>query len=397
MNNYSEEEILEVVAERVRKYTSNESTSVTYNKARQIMSSVLYCMEEADYGQVNSEGKGFSSIISMKSNQKAKEAFRIGLNKKKEKINDARLLYDKLKESFHYYENDCYFETIVSGMEGFFKVYDVEFDATNHILTLDYPLIKEVRNLKGIDLIYEYLSRTVLEQQFLSRFEEENVIQILSGYPSKHTEAIMNICKLVLRNALGCMLIDKSIYDLNMDAKNRDEVQKRYEKFSIEEFANLITQLLEVLIREEFNDDRGLFNYLKNDVGEFAFELEFCIKNKCLTQLFLEVKKESLEGAVFEDGTSMEDEKLRELIEEMHNVALVEDRIELLKRSIKSLADLKEIILECFYSEEYNKVFALLGSVEISVLQNEIKQKIDFDEELYEWEMQLMNQAEGIC
>jgi hypothetical protein len=196
-------------------------------------------------------------------------------------------------------------------MEGFFKVYDVEFDATNHILTLDYPLIKEAHNLKGIDLIYEYLRRTALEQRFLSRFEEENVIQILSGYPSKHSEAIMNICKIVLRNALGCMLIQKPIYELNMDAKNKYEVQKRFENYSVEELVNLITHLLELLIREEFEDDRELFDYLKNDVDEFAFELEYCMKNKVLEQLFLEAKRENIEGAVYEDGASMEDEKLK--------------------------------------------------------------------------------------
>jgi hypothetical protein len=80
----------------------------------------------------------------------------------------------------------------------------------------------------------------------------------------------------------------------------------------------------------------------------------------------------------------------------LSNVTQVEDRIELLKRSIKSLADLKEIMLECFYGEEYNKVFGLLSPEEISVLQDEIKQKIDFDEELYEWELQLMKRTGSI-
>lgn len=396
MNDYSEEEILEVVAERVRKFTSNESTSVTYNTARQIMSSVLYCMEAAEEEQEYSKENNFTSIINIQCNRKAKETFRIGLNKKKDKISNARLLYDKLKDMFYNYENQCYFDTIISGMEGFFKVYDVEFDATNDILTLDYPLLKEVFGLKGIDLIYEYLLRTELEQQFLSRFAQKNVIEILSGYHSNHSEHIMNICKLVLRNALGCMLIQKTIYDLKINSRNRFEIQNRCEKYNAQELEHLITGLLENLIREEFDDDKILFHYLKYDIPEFAFELKYCLDNNCLKQLFLDNRKESSKATAFEDGISMEDKELRKLIEKMQDISFVEDRIELLKRSIKSLSDLKEILQECFYEEEYNKVFALLSLEEIDVLQEEINQKIDFDEELYEWEKELMKRTDSI-
>lgn len=388
--NFSEEELLQIVAERVRKFTSNESTSVTYTKARQIMGSILYCMEDWEEEQINLDENNADTTIRTKADINAKEAFQIGLNKKKMKIKSALVLYNKLRNTFCYYENECYRDTVISGMEGFFKVYDVEFDATNHILTLDYPLIKEVCKLKGIDLIYEYLYRTVLEQRFLKRFEEQNVIKILSGYHQNHTEYIINICKLVLRNVMGCMLINKPIYDLTMDNNNRSEIKERYEAYSLAELEQLILGLLDKLIREEFEDDRSLFQYLEYDVKEFAFELRHCLDNHCLESLFLEEREECIENTIFEDGTAMEDEELRKLIEKMSDIIAVEDKIELLKKSIKSLADLKEILLECFYNDEYNRVFELLSQEEIGVLQEEIKKKMDFNEELYEWEKELI-------
>lgn len=390
MKKYSDEDILQVVAERVKKYTSNESTSLTYNKARQLMGSVLYCMEEGEKDQSASKGNKTDNLAKINSDISALEAFRIGLNKRKFKIKKAEILYKKILENFCYYENECYRDTIISGMEGFFKVYDVEFDATNHILTLDYPLVYEVTRLKGIDLIYEYLYRTLLEQSFLRIFEEEKVVRILLGYHKKHSELIINICKLVLRNAIGCMLINKPIYELNIDAQGRKEIKNICSKYSLAEIETIIFSLLNKLIMEEAQDNIELGKYLEHDIHEFAVELKYCLDNDCIEKLFVEIKEESVSETTFEDGISMEDEQLRKLLEEMRDTILIEDRIELLKKNIKSLADLKEILLECFYDEEYGKVFEMLSNDEINVLQEEIREKVDFNEELYEWEEKLM-------
>lgn len=43
---YKMEELLPVVGKLAEKYTSFESTSVTYEKAEQLMGAVLYCIRE---------------------------------------------------------------------------------------------------------------------------------------------------------------------------------------------------------------------------------------------------------------------------------------------------------------------------------------------------------------
>ena len=44
---YEMEELVPIVAELAQKYTSFESTSVTYERAEQLMEAVLYCIREA--------------------------------------------------------------------------------------------------------------------------------------------------------------------------------------------------------------------------------------------------------------------------------------------------------------------------------------------------------------
>jgi hypothetical protein len=390
MNYFSEEQLLQVVAERVRKYTSNESTSVTYRIARQLMSSIIYCMKEVVGDEVAAAKDEEGKQVIFDKNMSAMEAFQIGLNRKKQKIEKTKQLYETIMKSFCSYHNDCYQDTIIDGMKVFFERYDVEFDATNHLLTLDYPLMWEVKHLQGIDLIYEYLYRSALEQSFLKRFEEEAIAVLLLSYQQDYSELIINVAKIVLRNVAGCLLAGKSIQDISIGAEDRDEIIRLYRSKTLEEIELIIDQAIDRLIQEEYEGDILLTDYLKHVVNELAYELKHGMDHHCLEQILIEVKDfEIVQTKVFEEGSSMEDEALRQLIEDMKNQSM-EDRIELLKNKVRSLADLKEILLECFYQEECESVFELLSSEERKVLLEEIELKIGFDEELYEWEERLI-------
>lgn len=57
-NGYSMEELLPVVAWLTRKYTSNESTSITYEKARQLMGAVRIVSGKAKKEIVRRPKKG---------------------------------------------------------------------------------------------------------------------------------------------------------------------------------------------------------------------------------------------------------------------------------------------------------------------------------------------------
>jgi hypothetical protein len=383
------EEVLQILAERVRRFTCNESTSVTYDKARQLTSSILYCMkEEITYNTTKKK------CVALSVDQKisASEAFKLGLARKKEKINEAKVLYQDILKTFCFYENRCYYDTIIKGMPAFFQKYDVEFDAVNHILTLDYPLLYDVKEESGIDLIYEYLYKTQLEQKFLNKFSNDILLEILDGYHEKHSELIINICGLVLRNAIGCMLTNKSIYELNINDGDRQILKIISDDKSLKELEQILSSALDKIIQEEFDNEKKLLEYLKHDIKEFAFEIKTYSDNNCLEKLFLGKREERvLSEVVFKDGISMEDELLRKLIDEMRESRFLSDKLILLMEQVRSLSDLKEILKECFFEGEYNKVFNLLSEGEVKILKDEVFDKKEFDEDLDGWENALLN------
>ncbi|MBA4688332.1 MAG: hypothetical protein H2184_14350 [Candidatus Galacturonibacter soehngenii] len=385
----NEEELLRIVAKRIKKYTSNESTSVTYQTARQLMLSVLYCIKDESVSLTKNTNMNQKYELIDLDQIKLEEAFYTGLKNKKEKIQKAKKLYGTILCAFDAYNVECYHETIMKGMKCFFERYDVEFDATNHILTLDYPLLFAATNLEGIDLIYEYLLRTYLEQKFLSGFDRNEILALLRAYHNGYKDLIINVAGIVLTNSLACVMVNHIFSTLSISNEERSKVKIICESKTVQEIEELLSTSLSILMEQNYKEDGSLRDYLSTKIHDIAYEIKFAISNNCLEKLLFYIKQEeAIQETVYIDGMQMEDEKLRELIKLMNSLS-IKERICMIEKKVRSLADLKELLTECFYEGEYEYVFQLLGIEEKNILLAEIKEKQEF-EELNEWEKKLL-------
>lgn len=385
----NEEELLKIVAKRIKKFTSNESTSVTYQTARQLMLSVIYCIKDEPVSLTKNTNMNQKYELIDLDQIKLEEAFYTGLKNKKEKIQKAKKLYGTILCAFDAYNVECYHETIMKGMKCFFERYDVEFDATNHILTLDYPLLFAATNLEGIDLIYEYLLRTYLEQKFLSGFDRNEILALLRAYHNGYKDLIINVAGIVLTNSLACVMVNHIFSTLSISNEERSKVKIICESKTVQEIEELLSTSLSILMEQNYKEDGSLRDYLSTKIHDIAYEIKFAISNNCLEKLLFYIKQEeAIQETVYIDGMQMEDEKLRELIELMNSLS-IKERICMIEKKVRSLADLKELLTECFYEGEYEYVFQLLGIEEKNILLAEIKEKQEF-EELNEWEKKLL-------
>ena len=124
-------------------------------------------------------------------------------------------------------------------------------------------------------------------------------------------------------------------------------------------------------------------------------EFKLCCEHECLERMFYDAPKAPIQGFIrYEEGTSMDDELLRHLIDEMQDMRHVSDKIKLIKANAKSLSDLKQFLGTCFFPGEYDSVFQLLNPMECDILKNEIADNLQFDNELYEWEQALLEYLE---
>lgn len=157
--NYQMEELVPIVVSLTKQYTSDDSTSVTYDTAQQLMGAVIYCIEEAE------REEQFSLLSG--DNFPANMMYEKGLNLVQKKVRHSSNMFKAMRLGFCGYGNACLEDTFLKGMPAFFKKYNFRFDPQNTILTLDYPVLKDLTEYSGIDKIYNYLFCIDLEQTFM--------------------------------------------------------------------------------------------------------------------------------------------------------------------------------------------------------------------------------------
>lgn len=192
---YKMEELVPIVADLAGKYHGIDSTSMSYEKANQLMGAVVFCIQE--YSKNQSE------------TMSARQAYERGFDLVKQKTKDTLSLYNEILKNFDSYGNYYLQHTVVAGMPEFFKWYDSRFAPQETLLTLDYNVLKdsEIRKLQGIDAIDAYLKCIDVEQKFLGGINRSFVIQCLEGYDSSYKDMVDNLCLPVLKHLIGCVLL----------------------------------------------------------------------------------------------------------------------------------------------------------------------------------------------
>lgn len=193
--NYEMEELVEIVAELAEEYTGKESTSITYEKAEQLMEAVLYCIRATENEALG--GEDSYAVIDTTTSFTAKEAYLHGYRLVVEKTQKTLEKYNQLMMRFDDYGNRCLYDTVVKGIPEFFKWYDARFFPQNTILCLDYPVREDLSRFSGIDRIDAYLDCIINEQNELQKMGRGVVIQKLLSYSEDYQELIENLTELI--------------------------------------------------------------------------------------------------------------------------------------------------------------------------------------------------------
>ncbi len=193
--NYKIEDLYILVKELSEKYTGKSSTSITYEVAEQLMGAIIYCINE----YTNSSNiSNRDELVDQSIHISAGEAYNIGYSLVIDKIKSAHNIYNNLILDFNHYDNVAYKETIVEGIPEFFKWYDPKLNPQNNIILYDYPILKDLHHLQGIDLMYEYLKWIVAEQKSLNQYPEEYIKDSLNEYNHDYENLYINISEIVI-------------------------------------------------------------------------------------------------------------------------------------------------------------------------------------------------------
>ncbi|MDE7046999.1 MAG: hypothetical protein K2P25_03320 [Lachnospiraceae bacterium] len=141
---YRIEELLPIISGLALEYGGYESTSITYEKAQELMEAVLFCLNE--YQDSNPCAPARRDIST-------KEQYRIGMKLVFEKVERIRKIFNEITLQFEDFGVKCLYDTVQKGIPRFLKWYNIKFCPQNTILTLDYPLLADYGSLKGADAV----------------------------------------------------------------------------------------------------------------------------------------------------------------------------------------------------------------------------------------------------
>ena len=328
---YKTEELIPIVAKLAEKYTAKESTSITYEKAQQLMGAVIYCICEYEAAQKQSVAAKHSSaetdnvphtkrtlFAEMKSKETnafeeravdpenterptsshclpirikecfvlAMESYETGIALVERKVKSALEMYNQMMNSFSDYENMCLYDTVAKGLPEFFKWYDCQFEPQNTILTLDYPIIIDLSPYTGIDRIYEYILCIQLEQSFLKKYPHQFVMDILEKYTKRHRTMIENLCEIVLMNICGHILAEKKLDELHFETQDYQILLEKIQTKSLDEMKIFLKRTVEKMVREYYENDENMMEYLCKAADNIAVRIKNAAENDAVQRLF---------------------------------------------------------------------------------------------------------------
>lgn len=261
---YKMEELIPLVGELAEKYTGKESTSISYEKAQELMEAVIFCIQE-----VGAVQNGLQSMTPLS----AREAYEMGSRLVLEKTRAANVLYNERILEFEDYGNQALGDTVRKGIPAFFRRYDARFRPQDTILTLDYPLLKPLGDREGIDRIYEYLQCIFLEQTFLGMFPKDYIVHVLESYDTGYRGLFINLSGIVLDNLLGSMAAGKKVSTERYTEEEIRRVNFFTSEKSKEELNRLFSDWTDRLAGR-FTDGQALGNYLRYEIPDFTAALQ---------------------------------------------------------------------------------------------------------------------------
>lgn len=275
-------ELVPIVKELSEKYTSKESTSITYELAQQLMEAVIYCINQNE----NIENNNLNTVLNTNTKISAKDAYNLGYNIAFNKVTKSMQIYDNIINSFNDYDNITYHDTIVLGMPSFFKYYDIKFNPQDHLLTLYYPILIDINDKYGINIIYSYLNCIQLEQNFLNSLSENLIKKILKLYSKNYKSLFINICSIVLRYMFISLVCNENINNFSYNENNIEQIKNFLENKDKKYLEMQLENILKNIIETKYENNQMLYNYLLKDIKNFSIELLNAYKNDNIRNLF---------------------------------------------------------------------------------------------------------------
>ncbi len=222
-----------LLAERIERYTTGDSSSVPVEVAEELLASVCLTLDV----YLRNGGTAKEML-----NTELRDILRAGAHLLEAKTEECRELYREACLGLPALTSRSLRDTL-TGIGGFFKRYDCRFFSHQIPCDIDYPLCRPVpETLSGVEYVAEYLRRIIMENDFLRRFDPVREDALLTRDSPDYRELIINLYEPVAEAAVGLVLAEEEPFGLAITAAGRERLRQRLELRTPEETSVLLAE-----------------------------------------------------------------------------------------------------------------------------------------------------------
>lgn len=381
-------ERLNILKTQLKYYTKDESSSVMVEVAENLMEGIDYTL-----GFYLKTFNKLELIIDKLKNESLSQMLETGRDLIKETVEESKKLLEDIKENKLKINNYSYDDTIDHGIPLFFEEYEYFFAPHEGSGSIDYQLYMDNMNYKGIEYIRNYLKILSLENEFCSNFNISEINELLKGYDKRSEELLINVFELVLINSLGVVICGKSLSRLNISSDDRELIKNKLGNLPLEKLQEEVLNGADKCCNILSINNEELIAYIRKSAIKLTDWLYESIKVNRLETVFISLGENKDEKFIeYIDGKKLSNTAFKNLSEEIRECSLIQDKIKLIKKNIKSLEDMIDMLnAECLFEGEYIALFKSLSKIELILLTKHISD-LNFDREYAEeWYYEFKN------
>ena len=280
--------ISEILKDLIIRYTKGQSTSVTVEKAEKFIIGIWYT--------IDAYMKTFENLeiaIDTLKKEEISYIYERGKGVLKEDFKITEKLYEKTLKNQICTDLIAY-NTTLSGIENFFKYYDLEFEPDENAADIDYPLIFDDWDMVGLYYMKNYLWNLYVENEICNKFDNKDIHKILKTYGDiykiDYRDLLINIFEMTINNAVFSILCNSN--SLEIEKEEFEKLNNNLKKITTEEVRELIEEIISsdniyekiTLINKKINSIKDYIDMLKSDC---LFEDEYMMLYMSLSNLEL--------------------------------------------------------------------------------------------------------------
>ena len=357
-------QLVSLFTSQMEAYNAGKSSSMPKKQAERLMQSIYFTL-----GFYFKRLMDLDETITLMKSSPIKELFEKGQGLIKEEVENIQYVFEELKTELLPVENIAYQDTYRGGLNPFFKLYNLKYESHEIPASIDYPLSNDDMKQIGAEYISSYIEKSVLEHNLCLKFPFAEIEELLKSYHEGYKHLLINIYELVLMNAIGRILLGKSLDSLRIEKEEihllegqlRIQTDEGLDQI-LQEGAKECLQRLD-LLSPEMND------YIHQTVSKFIPHVKEALKQGILGQIFIAVGEEVNQKITYLGSEKLEDEVFKVLTEEIRSCKQVGDKVKWIKEKIRNVEDLKDLLeADCIFEKEYKAVYEALSDIEIALL-----------------------------